>query len=393
MRISHDGMDPRSLGTSPVAWLPLAVVSPWASLARLAADFAMRPLAVVEAVPASDAERSALAAFRAELIAEEIGIPNSMSANGGETGVLLRFLRARKLNVSKALAMFRETLEWRAAEDADALMRAPLVLDEFRENAKLYPASYHGRDVHGRPVYIERTGTAKFAEVIRRIGADGFLRMHLRAMEYQARVLLPAASADAGEAVTQMCNVIDVSNLSLYDTVSRSEVLAAVRKIADVDQKHYPENLGVTLVCNAPWSFQAAWAVVRPFLDAKTAAKFVVVGAGASGVAELEKTLGKGRVPAFLGGTCRCEGGCVCMDPEVGETPEVLTKAQVEYAECFLEEEDEKDEKEEEEEEEKDEKVEEKEEEEKDEKVEEEEEEEEEKKVEEEEEERGTPCV
>ena len=353
----------------------------------------MRPLAVVEAVPASDAERSALAAFRAELIAEEIGIPNSMSANGGETGVLLRFLRARKLNVSKALAMFRETLEWRAAEDADALMRAPLVLDEFRENAKLYPASYHGRDVHGRPVYIERTGTAKFAEVIRRIGADGFLRMHLRAMEYQARVLLPAASADAGEAVTQMCNVIDVSNLSLYDTVSRSEVLAAVRKIADVDQKHYPENLGVTLVCNAPWSFQAAWAVVRPFLDAKTAAKFVVVGAGASGVAELEKTLGKGRVPAFLGGTCRCEGGCVCMDPEVGETPEVLTKAQVEYAECFLEEEDEKDEKEEEEEEEKDEKVEEKEEEEKDEKVEEEEEEEEEKKVVEEEEERGTPCV
>ena len=80
-----------------------------------------------------------MAAFRAELIAEEIGIPNSMSANGGETGVLLRFLRARKLNVSKALAMFRETLEWRAAEDADALMRAPLVLDEFRENANSTP--------------------------------------------------------------------------------------------------------------------------------------------------------------------------------------------------------------------------------------------------------------
>ena len=312
----------------------------------------MRPLAVVEAVPASDAERSALAAFRTELTAGGVSVPKAMSANGGETGVLLRFLRARKLNVSKALAMFRETLEWRAAEDVDALMRAPLVLDEFRENAKLYPASYHGRDVHGRPVYMERTGTAKFAEVIKRIGADGFLRMHLRAMEYQARVLLPAASADAGEAVTQMCNVIDVGDLSLYDTVSHSEVLAAVRKIADVDQKHYPENLGVTLVCNAPWSFQAAWAVVRQFLDAKTAAKFVVVGSGASGVAELEKTLGKGRVPAFLGGTCRCEGGCVCMDPEVGETPTVLTKAQVEYALCFLEEEEEEKEKEKEKEEE-----------------------------------------
>ena len=94
-----------------------------------------------------------------------------MSANGGETGVLLRFLRARKLNVSKALAMFRETLEWRAAEDVDALMRAPLVLDEFRECQTLprvLPAR-RPRQTRG----IERTGTAKFAEVIRRIGADG----------------------------------------------------------------------------------------------------------------------------------------------------------------------------------------------------------------------------
>ena len=36
------------------------------------------------------------------------------------------------------------------------------------------------------------------------------------------------------------------------------------------------------------------------------------------------------------------------MDPEVGETPTVLTKAQVEYARCFLEEEEEEMEKEEE---------------------------------------------
>ena len=302
----------------------------------------MRPLAVVEAVPASDAERSTLAAFRAELIAEEIGIPSSMSANGGETRVLLRFLRARKLNVSKALAMFRETLEWRAAEDADALMRAPLVLDEFRENAKLYPASYHGRDVHGRPVYIERTGTAKFAEVIRRIGADGFLRMHLRAMEYQARVLLPAASAAGiGEAVTQMCNVIGVSNLSLYDTVSRSEVLAAVRKIADVDQKHYPENLGVTLVCNAPWVSRRRGPSCDRFSTPKQPPN-----SSSSAPARRGRRAGKDHrkdaCPPSWGGRVDARR-CVCMDPEVG-TPEVLTKAQVEYAECFLEEEDEKDE-------------------------------------------------
>ena len=138
-------------------------------------------------------------------------------------------------------------------------------------------------------------------------------------MEYQARVLLPAASADAGEAVTQMCNVIDVGNLSLYDTVSRSEVLAAVRKIADVDQKHYPENLGVTLVCNAPWSFQAAWAVVRPPTPKQPPNRRRWrrrVGGRRAG-----KDPGEGTRARLPGGDVSMRGGCVCMDPEVGRRP------------------------------------------------------------------------
>ena len=135
---------------------------------------------------------------------------------------------------------------------------------------------------------------------------------------------------DAGFAVTQMCNVIDVGDLSLASTVSDSSVLSALRTIADVDQAHYPENLGVTLVCNAPWSFRAAWSVVRVFLSAETQEKFVVLGAGETGKETLGKILGVDRVPAFLGGTCRCDGGCVCLDPVVGETKDVLTPAQVE---------------------------------------------------------------
>ena len=160
----------------------------------------------------------------------------------------------------------------------------------------------------------------------------GFIRMHLRAMEYQGRVLLPEASADKGEAVTQMCNVIDVGDLSLYETVSNSGVLAALRAIAAIDQDYYPENLGVTLVCNAPWSFTTAWGIVKMFLDTKTQQKFVVLGKGKAGVAELEKILGAGKVPAFLGGTCKCDGGCVSMDPVVGPTERVMTNAQMMYA-------------------------------------------------------------
>ena len=138
--------------------------------------------------------------------------------------------------------------------------------------------------------------------------------------------------------MSKMCNVIDVGELSLYDTVSHSEVLAVLRKIAQIDQDYYPENLGVTLVVAAPWSFTAAWSVVKVFLDAKTAAKFKVLGTGAAGVEKLTKVLGEGKVPAFLGGTCVCApGGCVCCDPRTGETPDVLTTEQVAYARFAVE--------------------------------------------------------
>ena len=288
--------------------------------------------APIEDEPADDAERDALEAFRARLAKDGVEIPSTMSANGGEPGVCLRFLRARKLKVEKALKMLRDCLAWREANDVDAILDEPLDLEEFKTNARMYPASYHGRDVLGRPVYIERTGSAKFADLVKKLGHDGFVKMHLRAMEYQSRVLLPAASADAGRLVSKMCNVIDVGELSLYDTVSHSEVLTVLRKIAQIDQDYYPENLGATLVVHAPWSFTAAWAVVKPFLDAKTAAKFKVLGTGDAGVEKLTKVLGEGKVPAFLGGTCVCAGGCVCCDPRTGETAGVLTAEQVEYA-------------------------------------------------------------
>ena len=223
-------------------------------------------------VPRDDAERDALARFHDAISKENasstsvVDVTPAMAANGGVDGVLLRFLRARKHDVSQALEMLRRTLAWRAAEDVDAVLDEPVDIEEFRTLGRLYPASYHGRDVNGRCVYMERTGAARFVEVLDLLGEDGFVKMHLRAMEYQARVLLPKSSEDLGVPITQTCNVIDVGELSLYDTVSHSGVLSALRRVAAIDQDYYPENLGVTLVCNAPWSFRAAWAVVRHFL-------------------------------------------------------------------------------------------------------------------------------
>ena len=291
----------------------------------------------VDDVPSNSGEENALVSFRAALREKNVIVPRTMCANGGETGALLRYLRARKLDVAKATTMLRATIAWREENNIDALLSSPLDEDEFSANAAMYPASYHGEDAAGRPVYMERTGSAQFAALVAKLGQEGFLRMHLRGMEYQYRVLLPNASVAKNAPVTQMCNVIDVGELSLYDTVSHSGVLAALKKIAAVDADHYPENLGTTLVCNAPWSFTAAWSVVRLFLDAKTQSKFKVLGKGDAQLRALGETLGGiDKVPAFLGGKCACPGGCVSVDPAREPTKRVLTDAQVRYARfCF----------------------------------------------------------
>lgn len=117
-------------------------------------------------------EKAALASFRARCDAESVDIPLCMSANGGADGARLRFLRARKLDVDKALVMLRDTLAWRAKHGVDAILDEALDLEDFRAIATMYPASYHGRDVYGRPVYIERTGSAKFTDVLDKLGHE-----------------------------------------------------------------------------------------------------------------------------------------------------------------------------------------------------------------------------
>lgn len=51
------------------------------------------------------------------------------------------------------------------------------------------------------------------------------------------------------------------------------------------------------------------WAVVKPFLDSKTAAKFHLLGS------DYQKTLlqyvDADQLPKELGGDCVCEGGCI----------------------------------------------------------------------------------
>jgi hypothetical protein len=53
----------------------------------------------------------------------------------------------------------------------------------------------------------------------------------------------------------------------------RRNVRLMIRKLLYVAQAQYPERLSKTLLVNAPFGFEAAWKLIQPLLDEKTASK------------------------------------------------------------------------------------------------------------------------
>jgi len=85
-----------------------------------------------------------------------------------------------------------------------------------------------------------------------------------------------------------------------------------IQKITKVDRDFYPEYLWKRFIVNAPTAFKAMWAVVRPWLDKRTQKKIEVHGGNFS--SKLLELVDSENLPAFLGGSCCCPGGCENAD-------------------------------------------------------------------------------
>jgi len=240
---------------------------------------------------------------------------------------LLRFLRARKFDLVKAKEMFISCENWRKEFGVDDIVKN----FDFKEKAevdKYYPQYYHKMDKDGRPIYIERLGKLDIKALYAVTTQERQLQRLVWEYEKFLNERLPACSAAVGHPVETSCTILDLQNVGLSNFY---KVKDYVMQASQIGQDRYPECMGKFYIINAPYLFSTVWSFIKPWLDEVTVSKIAILGS--SYKSTLLEQIPAENLPADLGGTCQCPGGCSMADqgpwndPKYKEAAEAKTAA------------------------------------------------------------------
>ncbi|KAI9827651.1 MAG: hypothetical protein M1819_006940 [Sarea resinae] len=214
-------------------------------------------------------------------------------------GLLLRFLRARKWDVEKALVMMVSTLHWRLREmhvedeivkrgeggalqdskSSDSATRKEG--DDFLAQLRMGKSFLHGVDNEGRPIAVVRVRYHKQGEQ----SESSTEKFTVYVIETARLFLAPPVDTAAV--------IFDMTGFSMANMD-----YAPVKFMIKCFEANYPESLGVVLVHKAPWIFQGIWSIIRGWLDPVVAGKVHFT----RNVEDLEEFIPRSRIIKELGG-------------------------------------------------------------------------------------------
>lgn len=208
--------------------------------------------------------------------------------------VVLRFIRARKYQLSDAMKMLANSLHWKVKEypvneyllagDAPAYVAGDTLDVGFIKNFTVSKSFIRGEDKQKNPLFVFQSRkhfaadsplpeTEKFALVV-----IEWCRLFLR---------------EVNESVDTCSVMFDLSGFSMKNADN-----APVKFLMSMFEAHYPESLGIVIVHNAPWIFLTVWSVIKNWLDPVVAAKIHFT----KGYDDLTKLIEPEHIPEYLGG-------------------------------------------------------------------------------------------
>ncbi|KAJ3677574.1 hypothetical protein LUZ60_003298 [Juncus effusus] len=262
------------------------------------------------------AEEQAVRAFREKLIVNDL-LPDMHD----DYHMMLRFLKARKLDIEKATQMWTEMIKWRKEFGTDTILE-DFKFEELEGVQTNYPHGYHGVDREGRPVYIERLGKVEPSKLVQVTTVERFIKYHVQEFERAFKERFPACSIAAKRRIGCTTSILDVQGVGLknFGKTARDLLFQFVK----IDGNYYPETMHQMFIINAGHGFKMIWSSVKGFMDPKTVSKIHMLGTKYQ--SRLFEAIDPSQLPDFLGGTCTCteHGGCLRSNKGPWNDPHIM---------------------------------------------------------------------
>lgn len=194
-----------------------------------------------------------------------------------DRGRMQRFLRARGGDVQAAAAMLRADIEWRAQH------QIPPPLSAFAPRLAQRKGYFIGVAKSGMPVAVVNIGRHSNTEPV-----DENIAFSIYMLELAIQAMR--------DGVEKVMVLIDFDGFGM-----RCIDYPFLRRAIEILQNNYPERLGLVCLMEAPFVCQAAWRVIRPWLDEETRDKIKFLS-GSDGRRALLELIDAELVPKKLGG-------------------------------------------------------------------------------------------
>ncbi|KAG5984129.1 hypothetical protein E4U55_005928 [Claviceps digitariae] len=211
----------------------------------------------------------------------------------------LRFLRARKWDVKRALVMMFSSMNWRAnisrleseimahgeeflvQDEKNGDEKSKIMARDFMRQIREGKSFIHGTDRENRPISYVRTRLHRAAD------------QSPESVERYTTYIIETARLTLAPGVETATLIFDLSNFTLANMD-----YTPVKFIIKCFEANYPESLGAILIHNSPWVFKPCWKIISAWLDPVVAAKVHLT----YGPEDLEQFIHPSQIIKELGG-------------------------------------------------------------------------------------------
>lgn len=192
---------------------------------------------------------------------------------------LIRFLRARNGDITKAAQMFQDSMQWRIDERIDERVSQWNVEIEQNITPRSQLVNKHwfmapmGVCAQGLPVLVSRVGRSDPGGLERECGWESFLLQHVAIAEFQVEEAR-RRTLETGKLLLAFVAIYDLAGGAVPKWTARAwSSVDPFKRLAPILDLNYPERLARAFIVNVPWAFKMFWNMFTPIIPKGTLEK------------------------------------------------------------------------------------------------------------------------